>query len=55
MFDGSFLCGGWHRLVIQAGAVQPEQVGLQDERQVTVLMFDHCQPLISRQRRGQIF
>ena len=48
VFDGDFLRGGRHRLVIQAGAIQTEQLGLQAKRQVAGVTFDQRESLISR-------
>ena len=55
VLEGNLLGRGRHWLIVQARAIQAEQLGLPGKRQSTVLTFDHRLPLIGRQRRGQIF
>jgi hypothetical protein len=55
MFDRDLLRRGWDWLVVQAGAVQAEQVGLGFEKQIARLALHQRQSLGLRQIRHQLF
>ena len=53
--EGQFFRAGQHGLVIQAGAVEAEQVALGGQAQVGLFPFQQRQALSAGQVRGQIF
>ena len=55
MLDGDLCRGGRQRVIIQARAAETQQRCLGFERQSGLGALEQPQPLIARQRRGQIF
>lgn len=55
VLEANFLRGGRDRLVIQAGAIQAEQVGLDADRVLGAIPFQQVDAFLTRQVRGQIF
>jgi len=55
VFEANFLRGGRNRLVVQAGAIQAQQIGLNADRVLGTVPLQELDTLFARQVRGQIF
>jgi hypothetical protein len=55
VLEANFLRGGRDRLVIQAGAIEAEEVRLDLDRQVRCIPFEKTEALVSGEISGQIF
>ena len=55
VLEANFLRRGRDRLVVQAGAIQAEQIGLYADRVFETIPFQQVDTLLAGQVRGQIF